>query len=154
MGTPEVRLERVSWRDAQTGEETERTIRNVFLFIGADPATNWLRACGIGLERQRIRPNGSASGGGQRGGQWEHSRAAAARIESLRRVRGGRCKVKLCEAGGRRADGTPTAGKASACAQRKAAHAYRVLLAPLIAIGAPPIRGAKVRSYLNRACGP
>jgi Pyridine nucleotide-disulphide oxidoreductase len=58
-GTPEGRLERVRWRHAPTGAETDRAIRNVFLFIGADPATNWLRACGVGLATkdlsQRVR---------------------------------------------------------------------------------------------------
>ena len=42
-------LERVRWRHAPTGAEEERTIRNVFLFIGADPATDWLRDCGVQL---------------------------------------------------------------------------------------------------------
>ena len=59
-GTPEGRLERVRWRHAPTGAETERAIRNVFLFIGADPATSWLRACEL-ARRQGICPNGFAS---------------------------------------------------------------------------------------------
>jgi len=37
----------------------ERAIRNVFLFIGADPATNWLRACGVGLDEKGFVPTGS-----------------------------------------------------------------------------------------------
>ncbi len=51
-GTPEGRLGRVRWRDRPAGAETERAIRNVFLFIGAYPATNWLRACGVGLDEK------------------------------------------------------------------------------------------------------
>ncbi|QBR72451.1 thioredoxin reductase [Beijerinckiaceae bacterium] len=51
-GSSEGRLELVRWRHAPTGAETERPIRNVFLFIGADPATNWLRACGVGLDEK------------------------------------------------------------------------------------------------------
>jgi thioredoxin reductase (NADPH) len=39
-------LERVRWRD-RTGAEVEKTIRNVFMFIGADPATEWLRDCNV-----------------------------------------------------------------------------------------------------------
>lgn len=58
-GTPEGRLERVRWRHAQTGAETERAIRNVFLFIGADPATNWLRACGVELDAKGFVVTGS-----------------------------------------------------------------------------------------------
>lgn len=43
-------LERVRWRNNPTGQETERPIRNLFLFIGADPATEWLRDCGVVLD--------------------------------------------------------------------------------------------------------
>ena len=63
-GTPEGRLERVRWRDASAGIETERAIRNVFLFIGADPATNWLRACGVGLDAKGFVLTGSQAGVG------------------------------------------------------------------------------------------
>jgi thioredoxin reductase (NADPH) len=50
-GTPDKRLERVRWRCSTDGSETEKSIRNVFLFIGADPATSWLADCGICLDR-------------------------------------------------------------------------------------------------------
>lgn len=43
-------LERVRWRRMPSGEETERPIRNVFLFIGAEPATQWLQGCGVALD--------------------------------------------------------------------------------------------------------
>jgi thioredoxin reductase (NADPH) len=49
-GSPEMRLERVRWRHNLTGEEQEHPMRNVFLFIGADPATNWLQGCGVTLD--------------------------------------------------------------------------------------------------------
>ena len=49
-GSREKRLERVRWRNNLTGEETERPIRHVFLFIGADPATAWLRDSGVALD--------------------------------------------------------------------------------------------------------
>ncbi len=35
-------LSRVHWRNRKTGIETADDIRNVFLFVGADPATGWL----------------------------------------------------------------------------------------------------------------
>ena len=38
-------LEAVRWRDHRGGRETEAAIRNVFLFVGADPATEWLQGC-------------------------------------------------------------------------------------------------------------
>ncbi len=42
-GTEGVSLERVRWRSRLSGDETAPpTIRNLFLFVGADPATGWL----------------------------------------------------------------------------------------------------------------
>jgi thioredoxin reductase (NADPH) len=49
-GSPNSWLDRVRWKRRTTGEETERRIRNLFLFIGADPATDWLRDCGVTLD--------------------------------------------------------------------------------------------------------
>jgi thioredoxin reductase (NADPH) len=49
-GTVERGLERVRWRDHNSGIEEEANIRNVFLFIGADPATAWLSGCGVNLD--------------------------------------------------------------------------------------------------------
>ena len=44
-------LEKVRWRNNQSGEETEAGIRNVFLFLGADPATGWLASCGVEVDK-------------------------------------------------------------------------------------------------------
>jgi thioredoxin reductase (NADPH) len=41
-------LETVRWRDG-SGEETRHAIRHLFLFIGADPNTDWLTQSGIRL---------------------------------------------------------------------------------------------------------
>jgi thioredoxin reductase (NADPH) len=49
-GTPERRLEHVRWRNKVSGEETDKPIRNVFVFVGADPATKWLHGCGVALD--------------------------------------------------------------------------------------------------------
>src|SRR6202043_4090287 len=35
-------LEAVHWRQSASGEEVRRPIRHLFLFIGADPNTDWL----------------------------------------------------------------------------------------------------------------
>jgi len=42
---------RLRWRSRLAGEETTENIRNLFLFVGADPATGWLDGCGITLDR-------------------------------------------------------------------------------------------------------
>jgi thioredoxin reductase (NADPH) len=43
-------LQSIAWRDARAGVEEERDIHNVFLFIGAEPETEWLAGCGIELD--------------------------------------------------------------------------------------------------------
>jgi thioredoxin reductase (NADPH) len=61
-GPPGAHLERVRWRRTTTGEETELPIRNVFLFVGADPATHWLQGCGVALDAKGFVRTGSADG--------------------------------------------------------------------------------------------
>src|ERR1700681_4559954 len=58
-GSPEKQLERVHWRNNVTGEETEKPIRHVFLFIGADPATSWLKDSGVALDAKNFVLTGS-----------------------------------------------------------------------------------------------
>ncbi len=50
-GTEDASLERVRWRSRLSGEESTADIRNLFLFVGADPATGWLDGCGVMLDR-------------------------------------------------------------------------------------------------------
>src|SRR6201995_4898672 len=50
-GTPGASLERVRWKSRLGGEEMAADIRNLFLFVGADPATSWLDGCGVTLDR-------------------------------------------------------------------------------------------------------
>jgi thioredoxin reductase (NADPH) len=38
-------LERVRWRNVDTGERETRAMRNLFLMTGADPNTDWLAGC-------------------------------------------------------------------------------------------------------------
>lgn len=49
-GSPELGLERVRWRSRRDDGETTAPIGNVFLFLGADPATSWLTGCGVALD--------------------------------------------------------------------------------------------------------
>jgi thioredoxin reductase (NADPH) len=43
-------LEAIRWRQEPPGEETRRSIRHLFLFIGADPNTAWLSGSGVALD--------------------------------------------------------------------------------------------------------
>ena len=54
-------LERVRWRSRLSGEESVAEIRNLFLFVGADPATGWLGSCGVTLDRAGFVVTGAQS---------------------------------------------------------------------------------------------
>lgn len=58
-GSPQGQLERVRWRHKPTGQETEKPTHNLFVFIGADPATNWLKDCGVALDAKGFVRTGS-----------------------------------------------------------------------------------------------
>ena len=50
-GSEEGTLARVRWRSRLGGDATAVDIRNLFLFVGADPATDWLDGCGVMVDR-------------------------------------------------------------------------------------------------------
>ncbi|ABD09043.1 cyclic nucleotide-regulated FAD-dependent pyridine nucleotide-disulphide oxidoreductase [Rhodopseudomonas palustris HaA2] len=50
-GSPDGGLERVSLRSRLSGDDWTMDVRNLFLFVGADPATGWLHGCGVTLDR-------------------------------------------------------------------------------------------------------
>jgi thioredoxin reductase (NADPH) len=43
-------LEAIRWRARGSGEETRRSVRQLFMFIGADPNTDWLKPAGLALD--------------------------------------------------------------------------------------------------------
>jgi thioredoxin reductase (NADPH) len=48
------KLETVRWKNRASAEETERPIRHVFLFCGAEPNTDWLKSSGLKLDAKRF----------------------------------------------------------------------------------------------------
>jgi len=50
-GIKDASLERVRLRSRLSAEESTFDIRNLFLFVGADPATGWLDGCGVTVDR-------------------------------------------------------------------------------------------------------
>ena len=44
-------LARVRWRSRLSGEDSFLDSRNLFLFVGADPATGWLAGCAVTVDR-------------------------------------------------------------------------------------------------------
>jgi thioredoxin reductase (NADPH) len=49
-GSPQTGVEAVHWRHRDTGRDEVYPIRNVFMFLGADPATDWLQGCDVALD--------------------------------------------------------------------------------------------------------
>jgi thioredoxin reductase (NADPH) len=57
-------LRAVRWRQGREGEEVRRPIRHLFLFIGADPNTDWLSGSGVALDRRGFLLTGADVGRG------------------------------------------------------------------------------------------
>jgi thioredoxin reductase (NADPH) len=64
-------LEAIRWRNAASGEEVRRPIRHLFLFIGADPNTDWLAGSGVARDSKGYVLTGADAGPGR--GPWETS---------------------------------------------------------------------------------
>lgn len=58
---PSGALETIAWRDGRTGEESERPMRHLFLFIGADPCTGWLGGCEVAIDDKGFVLTGKAA---------------------------------------------------------------------------------------------
>ena len=55
-------LESVTWRNHRALVEEQKPIRNVFLFVGADPETRWLQGCHVALDAHGFVLTGTAAG--------------------------------------------------------------------------------------------
>jgi thioredoxin reductase (NADPH) len=51
LGSAAEGLQGVRWRHRPSGAETTQSVRHVFLFLGAEPATEWLKDCGIDVDK-------------------------------------------------------------------------------------------------------
>lgn len=61
-GQPSEGLQAVTWRHRTSGAEQRCDARHVFLFVGADPETDWLRGCDVALDAQGFVQTGGAVG--------------------------------------------------------------------------------------------
>jgi thioredoxin reductase (NADPH) len=59
-------LSAVHWRHTLTGERVRRPARHLFLFIGADPNTGWLKGSGVALDPKGFVLTGADAGEGRR----------------------------------------------------------------------------------------
>jgi thioredoxin reductase (NADPH) len=66
-GDPEQHLESLTWVCRRTGATGTHPVRNLFLFIGADPETSWVRPCQLRLDRAGFVLTGTAVPGAPAG---------------------------------------------------------------------------------------
>jgi thioredoxin reductase (NADPH) len=59
-------LEAIRWRHTPSGAQTRRSIRYLFLFIGANPNTSWLAESGVALDAKGFVRTGADVGAGRR----------------------------------------------------------------------------------------
>jgi thioredoxin reductase (NADPH) len=85
-------LEAIRWRQGASANEVRRPIRHLFLFIGAEPNTNWLSGSGVALDAKGFVLTGAELTGtdlmrtGAAGGRWplETSRRGVFAIGDVR----------------------------------------------------------------------
>ena len=58
-------LETIAWRNLATGEEKRKSVPHLFLFIGADPNTDWLKGSGLQLDAKGFVVTGADAGDGR-----------------------------------------------------------------------------------------
>jgi thioredoxin reductase (NADPH) len=75
-------LEAIRWRQGASDQEVRRSIRHLFLFIGAEPNTDWLSGSGIALDKKGFVLTGSELDGGER--PFETSRRGVFAIGDVR----------------------------------------------------------------------
>jgi thioredoxin reductase (NADPH) len=76
-GSRETGLAAVRWRNRDTRQEEEHPIHNVFMFLGADPSTEWLTKCGVELDEKGFVKTGAAAKARER-----HANAAPLPLET------------------------------------------------------------------------
>jgi len=62
-------LDGVAWRDHRQGAEEERALRHVFVFVGADPETDWLQGSCVAVDPHGFVLTGAALDGATDGFQ-------------------------------------------------------------------------------------
>jgi thioredoxin reductase (NADPH) len=68
-------LERVQWRNKQTGQVEDRTIRHVFVMTGANPNTQWLNGCAVQDKQGFLKTGSALTPEDLASAHWPHSRA-------------------------------------------------------------------------------
>ena len=78
-------LEAIRWRRRGSEEEVRRPIRHLFLFIGAEPNTDWLSGSGVALDAKGFVLTGAKASGDRP--RWKPAARASSRSATCVRVR-------------------------------------------------------------------
>jgi thioredoxin reductase (NADPH) len=60
-GSHDAGIESVTWRSGESGKTQTHRIGHVFLFLGADPSTEWLKDCDVARDDKGFVKTGLAS---------------------------------------------------------------------------------------------
>jgi thioredoxin reductase (NADPH) len=105
-------LEAVSWRHRGSGKEVERAIRHLFLFIGADPNSDWLSGC------VRLDPKGFVMTGPEAGAGCQLLETSRRGVFAIGDVRSGSVKRVAASVG----EGAQVVSMLHACFSKHAEH--------------------------------
>jgi len=86
------RLASVAWRDTTRGVDNIRPIANVFLFVGADPETDWLDGCGVARDAHGFVLTGKLCAGVTPGGPTAPLESSVPGVFAVGDVRAGSVK--------------------------------------------------------------
>ena len=78
-------LQALRWRIGATGQDVRRDIRHLFLFIGAEPNTDWLKGSGIALDAKGFILTGADAGDSRY--VLETGRGAACSLSAMSRAK-------------------------------------------------------------------
>ena len=95
-------LATVRWKDRRTGAEETATVQHLFVFVGADPVTEWLQGCGVALDAKGFVKTGADLTLQDLVGAGRRDVPRSSRDQRARRLRRGRRAVRIGEARGRR----------------------------------------------------
>ncbi|HXU64872.1 MAG TPA: FAD-dependent oxidoreductase [Polyangia bacterium] len=104
------RLERLTWRHVDTGQETTRPISSLFVMTGADPNTAWLEGCLLMDEKRFVKTGADLTVDDLAGAGWSRKRSpylmetsipgvfcvGDARANSVKRVASGVGEGSIC----------------------------------------------------------
>jgi thioredoxin reductase (NADPH) len=91
-GAPEHGLETVRWRNRTTKSEEVRAIRNVFVFVGAEPATEWLAGCDVAVDNKGFVLTGARASAAQDGSPQHTYETSVGGVFAVGDVRSGSVK--------------------------------------------------------------